>query len=137
MSQTYITQIRRSGDRLLLGVVGILLLMSLALAPLHDTWTEALTIGLPTAAVVAWLVSSSPGALVTRCTVAAALMVFTALHIHQVHGMIEMHFGVFVVLAFLLFYRDWVPLVFAVGVVAVHYFAFDYIQRAGAPVWVF
>ena len=37
MSQTYITQIRRSGDRLLLGVVGILLLMSLALAPLHDT----------------------------------------------------------------------------------------------------
>jgi methyl-accepting chemotaxis protein len=75
--------------------------------------------------------------LVTRCTIAAALMIFTGLHIHQVHGMIEMHFGFFVLLAFLLFYRDWVPLVVAVGVVAVHHFAFDFLQRSGAPVWVF
>jgi methyl-accepting chemotaxis protein len=75
--------------------------------------------------------------LVTRCTIAAALMIFTGLHIQQVHGMIEMHFGVFVLLAFLLFYRDWVPLVVAVGVVAVHHFAFDFLQRSGAPVWVF
>ena len=64
-------------------------------------------------------------------------MIFTALHVHQVHGMIEMHFGFFVLLAFLLFYRDWVPLVVAVGVVAVHHFAFDFLQRSGAPVWVF
>jgi methyl-accepting chemotaxis protein len=136
-SQTYISQIRQSGDRLLLCVVGVLLVMAFALAPLYDTWTEALVIGLPTAGLVAWLVGSHPGALVTRCTIAAALMIFTCLHIQQVHGMIEMHFGVFVLLAFLLFYRDWVPLVVAVGVVAVHHFAFDFMQRSGAPVWVF
>jgi methyl-accepting chemotaxis protein len=134
---TYISQLRQSGDRLLLCVVGVLLVMALALAPLHDTWTEALVVGLPATAIVAWLVSSQPGALVTRCAIAAALMIFTALHIHQVHGMIEMHFGVFVLLAFVLFYRDWVPLVVAVAVVAVHHFAFDYMQRMGAPVWVF
>jgi methyl-accepting chemotaxis protein len=134
---TYITQIRQGGDRLLLCVIGVLLVMALALAPLYDTWTEALAVGLPAAAIVAWLVSTQPGALVTRCAIAAALMIFTALHIDQVHGMIEMHFGVFVLLAFLLFYRDWVPLVVAVGVVAVHHFAFDYMQRMGAPVWVF
>src|ERR1700759_3936638 len=92
-SQTYLTQIRQSGDRLLLCVVGILCIVSLALAPLYGTWTEALFIGLPTTGVVAWLVSSQPGALVTRCAIAAALMSFTALHVHQVHGMIEMHFG--------------------------------------------
>ncbi|MDB6007874.1 MAG: methyl-accepting chemotaxis protein [Gammaproteobacteria bacterium] len=136
-SQTYLSQIRQSGDRMLLCVVGVLLVMALALAPLYDTWTEALVIGLPTAAVVAWLVASHPGGLVTRCTIAAALMIFTALHIHQVHGMIEMHFGVFVLLAFLLFYRDWVPLVVAVAIVAVHHFAFDFMQRSGAAVWVF
>jgi methyl-accepting chemotaxis protein len=136
-TNTYLSQIRQSGDRLLLCVVGVLLVMSLALAPINGTWTEALAIGAPTAGVVAWLVATSPGALVTRCAIAAALMVFTALHIDQVHGMIEMHFGVFVLLAFLLFYRDWVPLVVAVGVVAVHHFVFDFMQRSGAGVWVF
>lgn len=136
-TKTYLSQIRQSGDRLLLCVVGVLLVMSLALAPVYGTWTEALVIGVPTAGVVAWLVSANSGALLTRCTIAAALMVFTALHIDQMHGMIEMHFGVFVLLAFLLFYRDWVPLVVAVGVVAVHHFVFDFMQRSGAGVWVF
>jgi methyl-accepting chemotaxis protein len=137
MSKTYLFTIRQSGDRLLLGVVGVLLVMAFALASLNDTWDEVLMIGVPTAGVVAWLVASRPGELVTRCTIAAALMIFTALHVHQVHGMIEMHFGFFVLLAFLLFYRDWVPLVLALGVVAVHHFAFDFMQRSGAPVWVF
>ena len=40
-------------------------------------------------------------------------------------------------LAFLLYYRDWIPLVFAAGVIAVHHLAFDAMQRAGLPVWVF
>jgi methyl-accepting chemotaxis protein len=137
MSKTYLFTLRQSGDRLLLCVVGVLLVMAFALAPLYDTWGEAFAIGAPTAGIVAWLVATRPGELVTRCTIAAALMIFTGLHIHQVHGMIEMHFGVFVLLAFLLFYRDWVPLVVAVGVVAVHHFAFDFLQRSGAPVWVF
>ena len=136
-SKTYLFTIRRSGDRLLLSVVGVLLVMAFALAPLYGTWGEAFAIGAPTAGIVAWLVATRPGELVTRCTIAAALMIFTGLHIHQVHGMIEMHFGFFVLLAFLLFYRDWVPLVVAVGVVAVHHFAFDFLQRSGAPVWVF
>jgi len=137
MSKTYLFTIRQSGDRLLLCVVGVLLVMAFALAPLYDTWSEALVIGVPTAGVVAWLVASHSGALVTRCTTAAALMIFTGLHVHQVHGMIEVHFGFFVLLTFLLFYRDWVPLVVALGVIVAHHFAFDFMQRSGAPVWVF
>ncbi len=136
-TNTYLSQIRQGGDRLLLCVVGALLLLSFALAPWYGTWTEALAIGLPTMGVVAWLVNSQPGALVTRCAIAAALMIFTALNIHQAHGMIEVHFGFFVLLAFLLFYRDWVPLVVAAGVAAIHHFSFDFAQRMGAPVWVF
>ncbi len=136
-TNTYLSQIRQGGDRLLLGVVGVLLVLSLALAPVYGTWTESLTIGLPTAALVAWLVATNSGALLTRCTVAAALMVFTALHVHQLHGMIEMHFGFFVLLAFLLFYRDWVPLAVAISVIAVHHFVFDFMERSGAGVWVF
>ena len=37
--------------------------------------------------------------------------------------MIEMHFGVFVVLAILLYARDWVPVVAAAGAIAVHHVA--------------
>jgi methyl-accepting chemotaxis protein len=137
-SQTsYLDQVRRSGDRMLLCVVGFLTVMAFALAPMYGTWIEALVISVPATAVVAWLVATSPGALVTRCAIAAALMVLTALHVHQAHGMIELHFGFFVLLAFLLFYRDWVPLAVAVGVIALHHLVIDRLQRLGGPVWVF
>jgi methyl-accepting chemotaxis protein len=87
--------------------------------------------------VCAWLVNAHGGTLVTRCAIAAALMVFASLHIDQSHGMIEAHFTIFVLLAFLLFYRDWVPLVVAAGVIAVVHLSLDVLQRTGQPVWVF
>ncbi|MDQ8154484.1 MAG: hypothetical protein P3B98_07455, partial [Gemmatimonadota bacterium] len=51
-----------------------------------------------------WL---APGAFLTRATVAVVLMAYSALFINQTHGLIEAHFHVFAVLAFLTFYRDW------------------------------
>jgi hypothetical protein len=42
-------------------------------------------------------------------------MVFSALTIQQSQGMIESHFGIFTLLAFLLYYRDWRPIVAAAG----------------------
>ncbi len=133
----YFSQLYRDADRLLLIVISAMVLISFALAPWHHTWTPALTIGLPTWAVCAWLVRAYGGALVTRCTIGAALMVFASLQIDQSHGMIEQHFSIFVLLAFLLFYRDWVPLVVAAGVIAVLHLALDILQNAGQPVWVF
>src|ERR1700761_2628018 len=133
----YLKRLRAVGDRLLLGVIGLMLVASLALAGWYGTWTEALAIGLPAALIPAWLVASNSGALVTRCAIAASLVIFTALQIHQAHGMIELHFGFFVLLAFLLFYRDWIPLVLAAGLTALHHFVVDSLQRAGEPVWVF
>jgi methyl-accepting chemotaxis protein len=133
----YLSRLRAVGDRLLLGVIAVLMLASLGLAGWYGTWVEAFAIGLPAAIIPAWLVSSNPGALVTRCAIAASLVIFTALQIHQAHGLLELHFGFFVLLAFLLFYRDWVPLVVAAGLIAVHHLAFDFIQRSGGHVWVF
>jgi methyl-accepting chemotaxis protein len=133
----YTRRLYGAGDRLLTYVVSGLLLLSLGIAPINGTWTAALAIGVPTWLLCVWLSSRFSGALVTRCAVAAALMVFSALQIHQAHGMIEAHFSVFVLLALLLYYRDWVPLVVGAGVIAVHHLGFDALQRAGAPVWVF
>jgi methyl-accepting chemotaxis protein len=58
-------------------------------------------------------------------------MFFSALHIHQAMGMTELHFGIFVLLAFLLSYRDWRPIVIAAAVAAVHHLSFNYLQTLG------
>lgn len=133
----YFTRLHSGGDRLLVGVLALLMLVSLAIAPLHGTWLAALTVGLPTVLVCGWLAYAHGGQVVTRCAIAAGLMVFSGLQIHQAHGMIEAHFSVFVLLALLLYYRDWLPVVVGAGVIAVHHLGFDMLQRGGLPVWVF
>jgi methyl-accepting chemotaxis protein len=134
-SKAYLTQIRLHGDRLLLCVVAALLLVSFALAPLHDTWVAVFAVGVPATVVVAWLVRTQPAALVTRCAIGAALMILTALQIDQTH-MVEAHFGVIAALAFLLFYRDWIPIVVAAPMISLHHVAFYFMQHSGQPVWV-
>ena len=41
------------------------------------------------------------------------------------------YFDLFVLLAFLLYYRDWRPIVAAAALIAVHHLAFNYMQAAG------
>ena len=124
-------------DRLMVGVLWCLAILSFALAPWHDTWVWALNIAIPAAVVPTFMAYALPGSLATRLTVAAMLMVFCALNIHQSYGMIELHFGVFVLLAFMLCYRDWRPIAFAAVVTAVHHLAFNYFQELGYGVMCF
>jgi methyl-accepting chemotaxis protein len=127
----------RLADRLLGWVLLAHIPLVLALAPIRGTWAEALLWGGGTIGF-GWFASRQwPGALATRCLLAAALMVLSALIIHQTGGMIEMHFHIFGALAFLLVYRDWrVPTVGA-AVVAVHHVVFNWLQTAGYPVHIF
>jgi len=130
-------KIYRKGDKIMAGVLWILYGVSIAISGIYGTSTEAFVIGLPTAFVPTALMVTAPGRRITRMTVGIATMVFSALLIHQAHGMIEMHFAIFVLLAFLLYYRDWFPIVVAAGVIAVHHLAFNYLQASGIPVYVF
>jgi methyl-accepting chemotaxis protein len=118
-------------DRLMTGILWALLAFSFCLAPWHQTWGAALLVAIPAAVVPTFLAYAMPGSVLTRLCVAASLMVFCALNIHQAYGMIELHFGIFVLLAFLLCYRDWRPIVMAAGVAAVHHLSFNYLQQAG------
>lgn len=127
----------KQGDKIMLGVIWFLFIMSLGLANWYSTWAEALWIGLPAAAVPSILGFIMPGKLITRLAVATSFMIFSALHIHQAHGMIEIHFGIFVLLAFLLSYRDWMPVVTAAAVIAVHHLSFNFLQESGYQVYVF
>ncbi|WP_018871989.1 methyl-accepting chemotaxis protein [Thioalkalivibrio sp. ALJ16] len=127
----------RQGDRIMVAVLGFLLLLSLGISGWHGTLVFALAFGVPGFLAAALLVGFCPGCLLTRLVIGGLLMGFSALLIHQGQGMIEMHFAIFVLLAFLLYYRDWRVLVFAAAVIAVHHLSFHYLQEAGVGVYVF
>jgi methyl-accepting chemotaxis protein len=88
-------------NKLFLVVLWALFATSLGLSVIDDTMMLALLAGIPLALLPTVLILSAPHRLATRMSVAAALMLFCALHIHQAHGRPELHFGIFVLLAFL------------------------------------
>jgi methyl-accepting chemotaxis protein len=120
-------------DKLFLAVLWALFAMSLLLGAVYDTWMLSFAAGLPFALVPSALILTAPGRLATRLSVAVALMLFCALNIHQAHGMTELHFGIFVLLAFLVCYQDWRVIVAAAATAAVHHLTFNYLQEWGYP----
>ncbi|AVS92788.1 chemotaxis protein [Paracidovorax avenae] len=86
-------------------------------------------------ALATWAYLAVRGSLLSRLALVTAGIGMVALHIQLSLGATEMHFGVFVFLAFVLAYRDWRPVVFAAVLIAVHHIAFDRLQLAGGPVY--
>jgi methyl-accepting chemotaxis protein len=120
-------------NKLFLVVLWLLFATSLALSFVDDTMLLALGVGLPLAVLPSALILAAPHKVLTRMAVAVALMLFCALHIHQVHGMTELHFGIFVLLAFLVCYQDWRVIVAGAATAAVHHLSFSYLQEWGFP----
>ncbi|MGA9859695.1 MAG: methyl-accepting chemotaxis protein [Solirubrobacteraceae bacterium] len=123
------------------GVLSKLLLahfpFAVAVAAVHGYWLLAIIAGAVLSAVPLLVIRARPGTLASRLTVAAAFMGYSALLIQETHGLTEMHFHVFVSLAFLLLYRDWRPPVFAGTLIAVHHLVFHFLQDAHTGLWVF
>ncbi|TCS40814.1 methyl-accepting chemotaxis protein [Reinekea marinisedimentorum] len=114
-----------------------LMIYALALASWYGTWLQALIIGLPSLLVPYGLYRLLGDHTLSRIAYGFSYMIFSALHIHQGAGMIELHFGIFVLLALLIVFRDWLVIVAAAALIAVHHLSFMYMQAAGAPVFVF
>jgi methyl-accepting chemotaxis protein len=125
----------RKSDRVMLVVLWVCQLYALGLAPWYGTWLQAILVGGGTVAVMHGLHALIGGSRLFRCTVGVALMVMAILHINQSHGAVEMHFSIFVLLAVLIYYRDWLPIVVAAVVIAVHHLLFFYLQSQAIGVW--
>jgi methyl-accepting chemotaxis protein len=123
---------RAAADRIMLSMMVFLLAVTLAVGWATDSLSLSLLVGLPALLVPAAIYRMAPGSLASRLAIAFALMVFSALTIQQTQGMIESHFGIFTLLAFLLYYRDWRPIVAAAGLIAVHHVGFGYLQAVNA-----
>lgn len=127
----------QKADKLMMAMCCALFVFTLALASWHSTWIASFVIGLPSVGVALFFYQTSPGSRITRVVFGCVFMVFCALNIHQGHGNLEIHFGIFGLLAVLLFYRDWVPIVAASALIAVHHVAFYFLQSQGANIFVF
>lgn len=119
------------GDRVLLVAIGISAVTAIALG--MQFVDSALAMG---ASLVLLLIAgagymAARGTSLSRYVLTFVLVSFVALHIQLARGMIELHFGVFVVLAFLLVYLDWKVIVFGAGLFALHHLGFDRLQAAG------
>jgi methyl-accepting chemotaxis protein len=131
-----LAQFRLKADAIMLATLAGLFVACLAMAAVYNQWGVALAVGLPALAMPLLLTRMAPGVFVGRAAIAAAFMVFSALMIHLARGMIEMHFSVFVLLAFLIVYCDWRLIVLAAGIIAVHHVGFNALQAANAGVYV-
>src|SRR5690606_16510244 len=125
----------RKADRIMLGVLWFLFLYALVLAGFTGSWGQALAIGGLSALALSLLTALIPGERLLRCLFGIAFMAMAALHINQAHGMLEMHFGIFALLAFLVYYRDWLPILVAAATIAVHHLSFFALQQQGGSVF--
>lgn len=85
---------------------------------------------------------SFKGTQVMRALVAVGMMLFSLIFIQQHLGRIEMHFHVFIALAVLSLYKDFVPIFVAAITTALHHIIFNFLQLSevslfGMPVMVF
>ena len=113
----------RGRDRLLLWTILAHLPLGGLVALLHGTSSFPHALGealvLPVLAALAyWQLA---GTRAFRCVGAALLMGCSGLLIHLSGGMIELHFHIFVALAFLIVYFDWLPIGVAAAAIAVHH----------------
>ena len=122
---------RAAADRVMLVMMAFLTLACLVLGLYTDSLSLALAVALPALIVPFLIYRAAPGSLASRLAIALALMVYSALTIQQSHGLVETHFGIFTLLAFLLYYRDWRPVVAAAALIAVHHVAFGALQFMG------
>jgi methyl-accepting chemotaxis protein len=121
----------RKADSIMLAVLWLMFIYALGLAAWHDTWAQALVVGGGTTLVMTLLKALISGQRLLRCAMAAAFMLMSALHINQAGGLLEMHFGIFVLLAFLVYYRDWLPIVVGAAVIATHHLSVFALQQPG------
>lgn len=126
----------RKADRIMLGVLWLMFSYSLGLAAWYGTWAQALLVGGGTLVTIHLLSATIPGQRLLRCCVGMAFMTFAALHINQSGGVIEMHFGIFVLLAVLVYYRDWLPILVAALFISAHHLGFFALQQGGTEVFV-
>lgn len=124
-------------DRIMLWVTFGAWAMAFLYAGVHDTWMLALFIGGLFTGINWFAIKVLNHPTLTPCVIAVVYMLFVSLHVHQLKGMIEGHFGYFVFIAALFTYLNWRPLIWAAGAAAVLHVLLHMMQMAGMEIYLF
>jgi len=124
-----------NADRLMLGVLALSAGLAIFLGWQYAQLGLALPVALGCLGIGAAGYLMSPGSLTSRIALATGTAASVALQIHLAMGMLEFHFGVFVLLALVLVYRDWRVLAYTAGFFAVHHIVFDRMLAAGVQIY--
>jgi len=123
--------------RLFTIIFSLLFIESIGVGLYFGTLTQAFIIGLPLCILPIWLLRTKPDSVVTAHVVAAAIMMFSFLHIQQTFGLIEVHFEIFILMAVLIMFVQWRVFITAIIFVAVHHLSFYYLQTQNTGFYVF
>ena len=111
LKNLHLEQLYKSTDIFLFKVLLICWGLAFAYAFVYSTWLEAMLIGGLIVSFPAYLVYSGAGRKLNRHVMPIAFFAMVALHIQQLNGMIEAHFGFFVCAAFFFLYKDYKVLI--------------------------
>jgi methyl-accepting chemotaxis protein len=124
-SMAHTPSLDRSRDLLMLALLALHIPIGVIaglLSSVHPWWHGPVaTVGIALTALMMY--QAFGGQRIFRCIGAGLVMLESATLIHITGGLTEMHFHVFVGLAVLIIYYDWLPIVVAAGVIAVHHLA--------------
>ena len=124
-----------TADRMVMAVLVLGALGAVGLGLVNGPIVSGTGIAIALTVVGAIIWRIAPGTRLSSIGLAVVGMLMVALHIQLAMGLTELHFGVFVFLAFLLVYRDWRPILAAAATIAVHHVLFDRLQAVGWPVY--
>lgn len=125
------------GHKIFRVVIVVQLLIAVGIGMFTGELLPAFIFGVPIAALPLVLSLQNPYSAISRHAMAIGVQLLAALHIHQSFGLIEVHFEIFVLLAFLSYFRDWKVVATGTAAVAVHHISFFFLQSGGAPLMIF
>ncbi|XOV44120.1 methyl-accepting chemotaxis protein [Pseudomonas sp. App30] len=125
----------RKADRVLLSVLWFIWFCTFAMGMYFEQCLLALLAG-GLAVLASFFTILWPGQRRTRVTIAMSAMTLISVQIDISGGLVEIHFGIFTLLAFLVFYRDWLPIVAAAATIALEHIVLYAIQQQVALVHV-
>lgn len=121
MSKDSVSIENKNAHSLLLWVMVGQCVLSLGIGVLTDTIMMGFLVSALILSVPAVLSTTQPNATISKHAMAIGTQLLASLHIQQTMGMTELHFQVFVMLAFLSVYRDWKVILTGTAVIAVHH----------------
>jgi methyl-accepting chemotaxis protein len=124
-------------NKLFTYLFSVLFAESLLLGFIYDSYLSAFVIGLPALLVPIYFYKTAANKAIAGHISALSAMIFAALHIHQANGLIEVHFEIFILLAFLIIFQDWRVFITAILVVAIHHVSFYFLQVNDTGVFIF